>query len=496
MTQLPSPGADPRHRIEEELVELLSGMRLLQEADSRQQLVVRLRERLSDQGLDDYRNPRAQSAEIVRGCRGDLGALVDVVALFGPAAAQLGRLHRLRHEMDVVELLTPEDWTRLRPALSTHRPDSLGWLYQRATAHTTATPPSWCVSAWDVFVYLTGQNAPARGLPPNMLFLVLLEHEVDTATARAIRDRNQRQASLLGLTGDLDLRRARVNAGDQTPEPYVYLVIQVEPDLAPGSTVYTVSHYRQWQGAQGWHSRRHGQLTDVAYADLEATVEWIVHQMEIEWSDRRADVAVELVLPVELLNEDVAWWRKEAASAHLEQKVLAMDYPVVVRSLDRLRQPEWHRAWRRRWEHLQAEPAHSRLFRSRPDGTAYFTRLEAELTADLSWSTLLLSSAPATPPENRFGFKEVMTALRAGLPVIVWHRTRPSDTEFWEEIRDMTADGRIARLPVHARRARLDALALEPHTDRHNGRHLVVLWDDPDRTPELNRPDDRLGWPA
>lgn len=494
MTQHPSPGADPRRHIEGELVDLLSGMHLLHQPDSRRLLVGKLRERLSDHGVNDYDNPRMQSIEIVRVCLLDLATLIEVLAFFEPAAAHLGPLHRLRHEIDAVELLTVEDWTELRPALSAHRPDSLGWLYQRATDHKTATPPSWCVSAWDVFVYLTGQNAPAHGLPPNMLFLVLLEYEVDRATARLIRERNRRQASLLDLTEDLDLRRARVNAGDRTPEPYVYLVIQVEPDLAPGSTVYTVSHYRQWQGAQGWHSRRHGQLTDVAHADLESTVERIVHQMEIEWSDRRADVAVELVLPVELLNEDVAWWRKEPASAHLEQKVLAMDYPVVVRSLNRLRQPEWHRAWRRRWEHLQAEPAHSRLFRSRPDGAAYLTRLEAELTADPRWSTLLLSAAPT--PGNPLGFKEVMTALRAGLPVIVWHRARPSDTEFWEEIRDMTADGRIARLPVHARQARLDALALEPHADRHSGRHLVVLWDDPDRTPELHPPGGRLGRPA
>ncbi|MFI5833684.1 hypothetical protein ACIA5A_08395 [Micromonospora sp. NPDC051300] len=494
MTQLPSPGAAQRRRIEEELVDLLSGMRLLQEPDSRRLMVGKLRERLAQHGVNDYANPRDQSIEVVRVCLGDLPALIDVVALFEPAAAQLGPLHRLRYEVDAFELLAAEDWTDLRPALTAHRPDSLGWLYQRATDHKTATPPSWCVTAWDVFVYLSGQNDPPRGLPPNMLFLVLLEHEVDTETARVIRHRNRRRASLLELTANLDRRRAQVNAGDQTPEPYVYLVVQVEPDLAPGSAGYTVSHYRQWQGAQGWHSRRHGQLTDVAYAELEATVERIVHQMEIEWSDRRADVAVELVLPVELLNEDVAWWRKEPASVHLEQKVLAMDYPVVVRSLNRLRQPEWHRAWRRRWEHLQAEPAHSRLFRSRPDGTAYLTRLEAELTADPRWSTLLLSAAPT--PANPLGFKEVMTALRAGLPVIVWHRTRPSDTEFWEEIRDMTADGRIARLPVHARRARLDALALEPHADRHSGRHLVVLWDDPERTPELHRPDDRPGRPA
>ncbi|MET7968486.1 hypothetical protein [Micromonospora sp. NPDC005305] len=495
MTQLPSNGEAERRRIEDELVDVLSGMRLLQQPNSRQLMVEKLRERLYDRGVNDFANPRDQSIEIAGACLGDLPTLIEVVALFEPAAAQLTPLHRLRCEVDAIDLLTAEDWTELRPALSGQRLDSLGWLYQRASEHKLSIPPHWCLSAWDVFVYLTGQNAPPRGLPPNMLFLVLLEHEVDPATARLIRHRNRRAATLLELTEDLDLRRAAVNAGTEAPEPYVYLVIQIEPDLAPGSTVHTVSHYRQWRGADGWHSRRRGQFTDVAYDELEATVERIVHQMEVEWADRRADVAVELVLPVELLNEDVAWWRKEPASVHLEQKVLAMDYPVVVRSLNRLRQPEWHRAWRRRWDRLQSEPASSRLYRSQPDGSAYLTRLEAELTADQRWSTLLLSQAPTAA--NPLGFKEVMTALRAGLPVIVWHRTRPSDTEFWEEIRDMTSDGRIARLPVQARHSRLAALALEPpHADRHTGRNLVVLWDDPDRTPELDRPGGAAGRPA
>ncbi|MBQ0901294.1 hypothetical protein [Micromonospora sp. U21] len=488
MTHLPFHGEAQRHRIEEELVNVLGGMRLLQQQSSRELAVERLRERLGNRvSVNDFANPRQQSVEIAGTCLGELPTLISVVELIDPEAPQLTSLRRLRHEVDAIDLLAEEDWTELRPALLSQRVDSLGRLYQRASEHKLSTPPSWCLTAWDVFVYLTGQNSPPRGLPPNVLFLVLLEHEVAPETATQIRHRNRREASRLGLTADLDRCRATVNAGTGQPEPYVYLVIQVEPDLEPGSDDrYTVSHYRQWHGNGTWHSRRWGQVSDVARDDLESIVERIVRDMEVEWFDRRAEVAVELVLPVKLLNEDVAWWRKEPASVHLEQKVLAMDYPVVLRSWDRLRERGWHRAWRRRWERLQAEPGHSRIYRSRPDGIAYLTRLEAELTADERWSTVLLSEAPSEAHPLRF--KEVMTALRAGLPVIVWHRTRTSDTELWEEIRDMTADGRIAHLPVHVRQSRLDALRLEPlHADRHTGRHLVVLWDDPDRTPELHQ---------
>ncbi|TWJ21942.1 hypothetical protein JD76_02056 [Micromonospora endolithica] len=478
---------------------MLAEMPLLQQPDSRQLLVQKLRERLTGGStLHDINNPRMQSMEIVGACLsgdGQLGTLLQVLALFDPAAAQLTRLERLHCELGAIGLLTSTDWAELRAPLSANRPRSLGRLYQSASSHQLAMAPHWCVSAWDVFIYLTGQNAPPRGLPPNMLFLALLEPEVDAEVGSLIRSRNQREATRLGLTPDLDRRRREVNAGGGSATPFVYLVIQVEPDLEPGSTGYTVSHYRQWHGAETWHSRLWGQVPGVPYTGLEETVEGIIRQMEVEWSHRRAEVAVELVLPVALLNEDVAWWRKERASAYLPQKVLAMDYPVVVRSLDRLRQPEWHRAWRLRWNRMQAEPAHSRVYRSEPDGEAYLTRLEADLNADPRWTTLLLSEPPT--PVNDWGLSEMMTALRAGLPAVVWHRERPSDDRFWEEIQGMTADGKVARLPVHARHSRLDALRLAPpHLDDHAGRHLVVLWDDPDRTPELRQPVDTLGGEA
>jgi vWA-MoxR associated protein C-terminal domain len=97
----------------------------------------------------------------------------------------------------------------------------------------------------------------------------------------------------------------------------------------------------------------------------------------------------------------------------------------------------------------------------------------------------MLLSEPPTKRTPR-GMKEIMTALRVGLPVIVWHRTRGMDAAFWEEICDMIANGGVVGLPVHARKSRLAALQLEPpHCDEHTGRHLAILWDDPERTPEL-----------
>lgn len=478
------------------MVNVLARLHLLQQPDTRADFVQILRERLGARAeVRDCSTPRQQCIEIVRVCLpvpDAVAVAVNVVRHFTPNAAELPILERLTYEVDALDFLRDEDWHELWQPLTDFIPHNASRLFQRATGDQLAAPPPWCASAWDMFIHLAGQNAPFTGLPPATTFLLLLEHEADTTLARLLRRRNQRWATDHQLTAELERRRMAMNAGNDQPSPFVYLVIQVEPDLSPDrddpEPQYTVSHYRQWQGSfDSWHSRPGTPIAGVRREGLEDAVENIVRQTEVSWSDRHAEVVVELVLPLELLNEDVAWWRKERASTFLEQKVLAMDYPVVIRSLDRLRHNDWHRAWRIRWERLRAEPASSLVHYSNPDdGADYFTRLEAGLNSDYRWSTLVLSEPPTDMNPN--GVREIMTALRAGLPIVVWHRTGQSDATFSTRIREMTMGGRIANLPVHIRRSRLEALGSVPEVrDEHIGRHLAILWDDPERTPELDK---------
>jgi hypothetical protein len=160
-----------------------------------------------------------------------------------------------------------------------------------------------------------------------------------------------------------------------------------------------------------------------------------------------------------------------------------MDYPVVIRSLERLRTPRWHRAWHQRWQRLQAAPATTRVYWSRPSGEDYFTRLETELKSDERVVSLILSEPPTVA--NRTGQQEVEAALRAGLPVIVWHRQDCTSPAFREGVTRLISDAGLAQLPARAKELRLEALRLEPKVRQdHIGRHLTVLWCDPERKPD------------
>jgi hypothetical protein len=531
----------PRNRIENDLVSVLASMPLMQNADTRQLFVQRLRRTLDDRvEIRDFSEPRHQSVEVVSTCSSvpaGVEAVVEVVALFAPAAQQLTELRqclRELRELDVDDVLDEDDKAELIRALRGWRPQNPGWLYQRATRHQQTSPAGWCEDAWDMFIQLCGQNAPPTGLPPGMLFLLLLEYEVDATLATMLYRRNQRMATRLELTTELDHHRAALNLSTEAPiEPYVYLVIQVEPEQEPDQAEpalvgthdqvpdpggkperYVVSQYRQWHGGGSWHSRPHGpRVRGVGRDELEAVAEQMVREADQSWSypvarqrwpgptaepspsEPTHQLVVEFVLPIQLLNADVAWWRKEPGRfRRMPPKLLSFDHPVLVRSLERLREKGWHHAWRQRWHRLRTDPVHSQLYRGRP-GWADFTQLEAELNLDPNLTAMLLSEPPRVDGSGRGnGVLEVVTALRAGLPVIIWHRTEPATDALWQEVYDMTADGQIAHLPVRIQLARLAALRLPPkRRPKHPGWQLAVLWDDPDRMPELDRSVERAG---
>jgi hypothetical protein len=487
-------GDQVRHRIQTVLVGVLERTRLMRGQTSRQLLVEQLQDRLGSFPLREHPELRLQVAELVRTCSrltDGLQILVETVEHLEPGTEEVVQLRRLRDEWEAAEVLTEDDWTQLRPLLENLAPTNLTVLYQRATEHRSPGPPSWCDNAWQAFVHLAGQNAGPDGLPPSMAFLVLLEDQVDARIARWIRRRNGRLATGQGLTPELEDRRAYLRRGGEQPmDTTAYLVVQVEPHLDPGGSddMYALSHFRQWYGADSWHSRR-GEPRLARLSDLEHEVELVIEQMEIDWSDRTGTVVVEFVLPWELLNVGVDRWRKETDSSR--PIALAMDYPVVVRSLERLRTQRWHRAWHQRWRQLLSAPAHSVVYWSHPSGKDYFTRLESELKADDRVVSLVLSEPPAE--RGATGQQEIEAALRAGLPVIIWHRGDCTSAEFREAVTSLVTDGGIGQLPLRAKELRHQALRLEPALrDGHIGHQLTILWDDPERRPDtLGAPADR-----
>ncbi|GAA2376441.1 hypothetical protein GCM10010378_15160 [Streptomyces viridochromogenes] len=422
-------------------------------------------------------------------CPGGLSALARKLPMLEPGCPQAASVQRLADEWTAVDSLVglPEitdSWDFLTGTLGalsmSHEMRTA--LVRAATDNRVARPPAHAENPWHDFLHMAGQGAPRDGLPPWMLYLDRSTDSMNTTLAGEVLARNRQWALRYGLAGLLDLERAHRFRSPTAPvRPHQeFLAIHITPDPLD-SAFYTVSHSFM-SLARGPHWEQGDALPQVPKEGLEDAVSGIVRSVESAAGDRPADLWLEFVLPFELLNLPVDWWPRDTTEAiHVP---LAVDYPVVIRSLDRLQNSAWHRFWRHRWLQLSlGEPPAQSLYVPAVAGDGGHLRgLEARLGDNQQVVATVLSEPPL--PGAGHGRRELEAALRSGLPVVIWHRTDRSTQEFLDAVRALLAEGwqRFpAKVAAYRRQAAIhDGDGREGH---HPGRHLTVLWDDPDRKP-------------
>ncbi|MBB2948549.1 hypothetical protein FB565_008332 [Actinoplanes lutulentus] len=251
----------------------------------------------------------------------------------------------------------------------------------------------------------------------------------------------------------------RTRAGDVPPpaaEGHGRIVIQIEPSVLNDRS-HIVSSWNEW----GKSGLMRGEDRRVMFDDLHRVTREIIDFAEARFADRDGPLTVEFVLPFQLLNAPVERWARQGGA----------DYPVLVRSLDRMRNMSWHRVWRRRWRTLADTPE---------TAEAYFVqdgidpaRLENILQKKSTVTALILDKTPGAGGDEQLG-----AGLRSGVPVIIWSRNG-----MHYRIRDMVSqlisNGRIADLPERIRDLQLRAFLTEPGDPDHTADGLVLLWDDP-----------------
>jgi hypothetical protein len=331
----------------------------------------------------------------------------------------------------------------------------------------------------DLFHHLLGVNADGDNLPPALAFAEEVAAHCDTLLASKIRDRIDQLAHQLQLVETLrrhrdrsgPLRRAALQAAPTGPiRPC--LLIQIERD-GIDEHACKVKYWIQ-RRSDSWDPEP-GEPRRTTFQRVERVMQEAIRHAESLWRDGAAGpFEIELLLPTDLLREAVEWWDTD-----LEGPVptpLCLDYPVVVRSLDRMRADFRHRVWTDRWKALWRPPTRHRLYWGRTSPGDRLDHWHARLRADTTITTVPLGTS-ATAAE---GDAELRLALNAGVPVILWDRRVPLDAEAIRLIERLAEDEpdllrqRLAEL----RRA----AATSDDQPRHPGRHLALLWDDPERT--------------
>jgi vWA-MoxR associated protein C-terminal domain/vWA-MoxR associated protein middle region 0/Effector-associated domain 2 len=475
-------------RIQRDLVDALERCEALRGEGGRQMLVDLLADVIRGVvSLHAHFTPRGQLVDVVRRCcavPGGLHTLAQAAEMLDPWGSAVSTLRHLADEWEAVGALPIDDWNALRTALLSVRLASeeanerkrLRALVRSCTEGRIDELPSHCRSVWSTFLHLAGQNTAPRSLPPAMIFLVRIADEVgDSPPGAELRKWIRRWSEALEsaeLLQEATWRPVEINmSGD------VHLVIQFDPDPTDRDR-FVVTHWRHW-GARGWHAPRRGD-TPVGRTDLESEVDRLISDLEVDLGNTPealdGQIFLAFIVPWEMLNVPVEYWRK--ASMSQDAVPLAVDHPVVLSSLDRMRAARHRLAWKQRWRTLARQPEGNRAYWSRPSGSEYFTRLAAELNADNRIVSLVLSEPPADRKST--AWREVAMAFRAGIPAIMWDREDCTAESFRAAITTVHAEGAVAELPRRIAALRREAL----RSGGHAGLTLAVLWDDPDRLPD------------
>ncbi|MFV2085573.1 effector-associated domain 2-containing protein [Micromonospora sp. LOL_021] len=420
-----------------------------------------------------------QLVELVKSCAeqpGALRSLAECLESLEPNTRRVAEVYRLVDEWHVTEVFDGHEVWWLREEL--HRLRGREVLRHLLVAARSPEAPPYCASAWHVLAHLSGLNA-VDGMPPWLRFLdavaPLLPPEAESrlqALAAALADNWGMGAQLTAL---------RTRRSEPSPGPSMaYLVIQFEK-YGGDDDSYIVSYWRQW-ASPVWQPIR-GEDQRVERDGLEAAVDRIVLRTESDWADKDGPVTIEFVLPWELLNTPVDAWRKELSSP--SPTPLAMDYPVVIRSLDRLYARQWHRLWRSRWRQLTDGSGHPHpVYYAEPDQNDI--RLEAILKDEAGIVAMVLNQPP-TPRSP--GESQALAGLRAGLPILIWHRSQVVDSSLRSLVAALlgvgtSTESELAQLPVRMAQLRRRAWTEDTaHREQHVGHGLSILWDDPDRQP-------------
>jgi hypothetical protein len=467
------PESGARADILDAIVQLLERSRRFDDPDRRlaviDEVAQRTRRRLS---VPQSPDERLHLHLIVRECAGR-ECLSDLLETISDDVDKwtAWRLRQLNDEWDGIEHFTDPVWLEIKDTLEQVDVSNGTALFNAVQWRNPR--PVHCRNVWHLFAYLAGSNGDDEGVPYFMTFLCMVADQLETQDGRPLKHLLNQLAFDWNITDSFQrVYRARARAVGRSDQTAALLILIDPHPLNPGT--FTVMHWYGW--APDRELLVKGEDLVVEEGGLEDAVRDIVKRAEAGWPSDDQQLRIEFILPFELLNLPVERWPKELDPQD-GPVPLYKHYAVVVRSLDRIRQPDRHRVWRARWHMLEDTPTLARW----QYGEDAHVHLEETITRDRRIVALVLSEPPSAASGD--GMSEIRIAIRTGIPIIIWHRSRPSSAEFRRVIDESMYYGDIAKLPDRAFDLRLDPPA--SNDERVDiGNNLVVLWDDPVRLPE------------
>ncbi|MBP2337688.1 hypothetical protein JOF41_003866 [Saccharothrix coeruleofusca] len=407
-----------------------------------------------------------------------LSALLRVLTLIEQDAKPLYEVRRVIDELTPLELFQQDQLGRLFTLLAGVVVPEIADIY-REVAGPDAPALRGQTTYPEVFRVLGTLNSTPSGIPLPLLFVERVAMAVRAELAIELRRWADQRAAEMDLTEELEALRAElghgaVPVGTPPPSSPAYLVLKLEPE-GPTGEVFRLRHWHQLDLREEWAPLPGHDVTGTLEA-IKSRVAEIISRVEHEWAAYDPEIHIEWVLGRDTVNLDVDQWPWD--DDPLLDEPMGCRYPVAVRLAER----RYHGAWRKRWAELtdQLRTGNSVRAGSSCRGRTGENGLRELMAAlnDRPDLVCLVLSAPPRPDTP--GWDELAAGVRAGVPVMVWHREDCASAEFTALAEKLLHDADDQHLLERARRARTAAFRAGPGS-RHVGGALTVLYDDPDR---------------
>jgi hypothetical protein len=417
-----------------------------------------------------------------------LKALARVVGQFDQGSLHMARVRDIVFDMTVLPYWQTDARNAVITLLGEVPVEDVDEVYGLVAGPTAPELPRGATFL-DAFSLLESLNASPEGLPKPLVFIEHLATRSRPEVALELHRWTSLQAAEFDLGDELKAVRRNVRTAavpaERAGRAKGFVVFSLQRIGVTGDS-YQLVHWRQLGTADGWHPIRIGEHTgDLASVKEKVAVH--IEDVEDHWADLDLVLQVEFVLSNDILNLDVDQWTSETETAM--PVPLGCQYPVVVRSLERMGKRTWLRAWRARWSELRAQLDDGGVVaetsnRWGRNGTPADLRA---MTADFARNSRAVSLVLSSPPHAASaGCDEIAVGLRAGVPVIVWHR-EACDAEFLRTAHGLLHGTYECGLLERVQWVRADAYAAGPGS-RHCGHALTVLYDDPSRRLVPNHP--------
>ncbi len=434
--------------------------------------------------LEIEENPRAfrHLLSIVEACHrhpDGLTKLLNIIVHLDQESKNLPGVRRIIDEMTALEVWPTGERDQVFRLLSGMVFADIVELYRQVAGDNAPRLPAQTTYR-EVFLTLETLNAGPNGLPRPIVFVEHLADRVRPELAIELRRWADRQAARLKLLTELQALRRTFKRPPPGPPPNspAYLVLQLQHEGPTGNRL-RLCHWQQLDMSDGWHPER-GEDFVGSLDEVKMRIATLIEGVEANWARHQPEIRVEVVLAGELLNLDIDQWPWEAASPI--PAPVGCHFPVVIRSLERMRSGQWHRAWHTRWTTLITQlRSHGAIAaQSGLHGKAGDEQALRALTADFEKNPELVSLTLSAPPRpDMVGRDEIAVGLRAGVPIMVWHREDCGSEDFVSIVQELLHGDGPDTLLERARRVRATAHAAD---SGHVGHHLALLWDDPNRT--------------